>query len=63
MPTFHIRKRSKRAKGSQYYKDYSSRSNGTFCGLPPTDHDIKWNQKAEQFGEWIPCEGCVERRI
>ena len=40
---FHIRKRLRPRKGSQWYKDKNLRQVETFCGAAVTEHDINWN--------------------
>ena len=59
---YHIRRRLKKQRGNQWYKDRSNRSNGTYCGAGYTDHDIVWNDKAEEFNGWEPCKECVKLR-
>jgi len=60
---FHIRRRLKRYKGNQFYKDKNNRYAGTYCGADPTDHDISWYQKSERFLDWFPCSDCINKRM
>ena len=59
---FHIRRKLRKQKGNQFYKDYSDRSNGTYCGADMTDKDIAWNEKATPFLDCEPCQKCIEIR-
>lgn len=59
---YHIRRKLKIQKGNQFYKDYSNRSNGTYCGAEMTDKDIAWNDRALPFNNFIPCQQCVNIR-
>ena len=65
---FHIRKPLRPARGSQFYKDRSNRGQGTYCGAPETQWDIKHSWKAEPFagnfavGILEPCQECTRLR-
>ncbi len=65
MRTYHIRRQLKKARGNQFYRDRTNRSNGTYCGIPETemtDHDIRWNDKSLPFEDWVACGQCVKAR-
>ena len=47
MILFHIRKQ---------------RNASTFCGAAGTDHDIKAGWQAVPFGDFLPCEYCIQAR-
>jgi hypothetical protein len=34
----------------------------TYCGEPPTEHDIRANWKPFWAGAFVPCEACVAAR-
>ena len=53
---YHIRKPFKKQKVNQWYKDYSNRGNGTFCGADETDLDIRHSEKAD---DWIHKAGII----
>jgi hypothetical protein len=57
--TYHIRKKRKRYRGNQFYRDYRNRSNGTFCGAPETDFDIDYHTKAKAWMDNVPCKKCM----
>jgi len=59
---YHIRKKLRKQKVNQYYKDNDNRDNGTYCGLPETEYDIRWYDKAIKFGDHEPCPKCIEIR-
>ena len=65
--TYHIRRRMRKLRGNQWYKDRGERKVATSCGADVTAHDAEWNRKAETFtlelyGKaviYIPCTDCV----
>lgn len=59
---YHIRRRLRRQEGNQYYKDYSNRGQGAYCGENYTDHDIKWRDKIYTTATWQCCPVCAAAR-
>jgi hypothetical protein len=63
MTTYHIAKQYRPQAGNQYYKDRSSRFQGTFCGSTDLTNLAKWTWKVapwvdEKGNEWVPCPVC-----
>ena len=65
---FHIRRRLRKARGNSFYKDYSDRGRGTFCGAPETEFDIAWAERnrARDYelngAQHVACESCKRAR-
>lgn len=59
---YHIRKPLNPAHGNQFYKDRSDRSNGTYCGAPESDSDIKHHWPATVSNNYEPCKVCLAKR-
>lgn len=65
--TYHVRRRLRRARGNQFYRDRSYRGMGTFCGANETQHDRDWAER-NRVKPWrapngmlqTPCEACVK---
>ena len=58
---YHIRRRLRRRRGNQFYRDRSIRKSESYCGEMTAD-DIFWNWKAEIFEHKFPCKKCIEIR-
>lgn len=62
LKVFHIRQRLRPRGGNQFYRDKSERVSETFCGAPPTEFDVAWNDRAQLFLGRVPCKECMRLR-
>ncbi len=65
---YHIRKPFKKQRVNQYYKDYSNRGNGTFCGAIETSFDTRHSEKAVDWANkagiaFKACKACKELKM
>ena len=67
MTIYHVRRRLRRARGNQFYRDRSDRGRGTFCGAPETGYDAAWAERKRakawdhpELGRFEPCPACLE---
>ena len=63
---FHIRRPLRKNRGSQFYRDYSNRGQGTYCGAPETTFDAAHSHRAVSWTNlethYVPCKLCCELR-
>ena len=66
---FHIRKRLRKLRGNQWYKDRDDRKVETYCQAEPTEYDVEWRyRKSKKYiAKWehksvvhYPCGVCRE---
>lgn len=68
--TYHIRRPRRPARGNQFYRDRSHRSQGTYCGAVETQYDVSHGTRvdtdkavsSDAFAGFKPCQACVDLR-
>lgn len=64
---YHVRRKLRRQRGNQFYRDKSDRGRGTYCGADCGEYDVSHGSKIAEWtradGElMVPCPECVMLR-